>query len=311
MILVLLDVVAPVFFIIGAGYVTVRTGFFADSVIDGLNAFAQRFAIPCLLFNATMTLDFGSSVNWGLLFSFYFGATVCFVLGTLGARFLFNRRPGEAVAIGFGALFSNSVMMGLPITEQAYGVDALGPNYAIVALHAPFCYTLGITAMEALRADGRGIAATTQTIFKMVVKNPLMLAIFAGFCANAIDFRPPVFAQDALNMIMRAALPTALFAVGGVLTRYTISDKIPQALMIGVLSLFVHPAITWALATQVFALEIGMVRSSVLTAAMAPGINAYIFASMYNRATGVNSSVVLLCTIVSVLTVPLWLTLIG
>ena len=83
-----------------------------------------------------------------------------FALGILGARKLFHHRPGEAVAIGFGALFSNSVLLGLPIMERAYGAAALGPTFAIVSIHAPFCYFLGITVMEFARADGRSLPDT-------------------------------------------------------------------------------------------------------------------------------------------------------
>ena len=53
MILVLLDVVIPVFLVIGAGYLATRSGQFKSSAVDGLNVFTQKFAIPCLLFQAT------------------------------------------------------------------------------------------------------------------------------------------------------------------------------------------------------------------------------------------------------------------
>lgn len=311
MILVLLDVVIPVFLVIGAGYLATRSGQFKSSAVDGLNVFTQKFAIPCLLFQATMTLDLAAVIKWDLLISFYAGATICFVLGTLGSRYVFGRSPGEAVAIGFGALFSNSVLLGLPITEQAYGADALGPNFAIVALHAPYCYILGISTMEALRADGQTLWGTAQTVIRMVARNALMIGIALGFLANFTGFRPPELINDALDLMVRAALPAALFGLGGVLTRYTISDKIPQVAMIATLSLFVHPAITFGLGTMVFDLPLGMTRSAVLTAAMAPGVNAYIFATMYNRGTDVNSSVVLFCTMASVLSVPIWLSIVG
>ena len=108
--------------------------------------FTQSFAIPCLLFRALVDLDLGAVFDPRLLLSFYTGALVAFALGVLGARRLFRRRPGEAVAIGFGALFSNSVLLGLPIMERAYGPEALAPTFAIISIHAPFCYLVGITA---------------------------------------------------------------------------------------------------------------------------------------------------------------------
>ena len=123
--------------------------------------FAQKFAIPCLLFAAIARLDLGQSFDWRLLLSFYAGAFGAFLLGLGGARLIFGRSWEDAIAIGFCCLFSNSVLLGLPITERAFGTEALSGNFAIIALHSPFCYGIGITAMEVVRARGRSGAAVT------------------------------------------------------------------------------------------------------------------------------------------------------
>jgi len=303
MIFTLLDVVLPVFVLLGAGYFATNIG------VDGLMVFTQRFAIPCLLFRATSGLDLNAYLDWRLLFSFYLGAIICFFLGIMGARYIFNRRPGEAVAIGFGALFSNSVMLGLPIMERAFGADALAPNYAIVAFHAPFCYLIGITWMEVTRADGRSAAATSALVVKSMFKNALMIGIALGFAVNLTGFTPPAPVSSAVDLMVQAALPAAIFGLGGVLTRYRVKDNLSQVAMVGVLSLLIHPAIALTLSWQVFDLPVGMVRAAVLTAARAPGVNTYIFASMYNRATGVNSSAVLVLTLISILSVSFWLSI--
>ena len=97
-----------------------RLGYFREAHVDGLMKFTQGFAIPCLLFLAMANLDLSASFNPRLLVSFYSVAGLCFVAGMLGAR-LINRRDWEdCVAIGFCCLFSNSVLLGLPISERAY-----------------------------------------------------------------------------------------------------------------------------------------------------------------------------------------------
>lgn len=48
-------------------------------------------------------------------------------------------------------------------------------------------------------------------------------------------------------------------------------------------SLVIHPAVTLAL-THAFGTAPAGVRSAVLTAAMPPGVNAYLFAALYGRA---------------------------
>ena len=180
MLLEILNIVAPVFLVIAAGYLAVRSGIGSAEAIDQLMRFAVQFAIPCLLFRATSTIDLGVAFSWGMLLAYYIGAIGCFVAAYFIVRKLFNRRPGEAVGIAFAAMFSNLVMLGLPISERAWGVDTLAPNYALVAVNAPICYLLGITAMEYLRADGRGVADTTQIVIKAMFRNSLMIGIGLG-----------------------------------------------------------------------------------------------------------------------------------
>jgi hypothetical protein len=67
-----------------------------------------------------------------------------------------------------------------------------------------------------------------------------------------------------------------------------------------------HPAIVWASGTAL-GLDRDAFRSAVLTATMAPGVNAYIFANMYGAARRVAASSVLIATALSLITIWLWL----
>jgi len=311
LILDVLLVVLPVFLVIGAGFTATRAGFFSSSAVDGLMVFTQSFAVPCLLFRGLVDLDFGANFDPRLLFSFYFGAVVCFGLGILGARRIFRRRPGESVAVGFGALFSNSVLLGLPIMEHAYGRAALAPNFAIISIHAPFCYLLGTIAMEFARADGRGLGETVAAVMRSMFRNALMIGLMLGFVVNILQIPLPGPVRGAVDMMADAALPAALFGLGGVFTRYAIRASLAEAGMIAGLSLLVHPAIAYGLAHWTFHLPQGFVRSAVMTAAMAPGVNTYVFASLYGRGQAQAASAVLLATAVSVLTISGWLAVLG
>ena len=67
-----------------------------------------------------------------------------------------------------------------------------------------------------------------------------------------------------------------------------------------------HPLITRGLGAAL-SLPTDALRSATLTAAMAPGINTYIFANMYGCARRVAASAVLIATGLSILTVWMWL----
>lgn len=301
-----LNIVAPVFFVVGAGYVAVRLGVIASEPIDHLMKFAITFAIPCLLFQATSTIDLDAAFDWRILAAYYGASLAGFVLTYLVARKVFRRRPGEAVAVGFAALFSNLVLLGLPIAERAWGVETMAPNFALVSVNAPICYLVGITAMEFLRADGRNVAATTRVVLGAMFRNSIMIGIGLGFVVNLGGIALPDALLAAIDLLARASLPVALFALGGVLTRYTLRKSLGEATTVALVSLVVQPALTLLIATQL-ALPAQIVDSIVLMAAVAPGLNAYLFASMYNRALEASASSVLMSTALSVFSVSAWL----
>lgn len=304
----LLDVILPVFLVIGFGYVAVWRGLFANEWVDGLMKFTQNFAIPCLLFRAISTLELNQEFDFALLSSFYVGATTGFILGILGARLLFRRAWEDSIAIGFCCLFSNSLLLGLPITERAYGAGALAANYAIIAMHSPFCYLLGIGTMEIVKNRGSGVLATVSRIFKSLLSNALVLGILLGFLVNITGLPIPGVINDALDLMIRAALPAALFGLGGVLYRYRPEGDLKAITYVVAISLIIHPVVVWMMGKSL-GLSTAQFRSAVLTAAMAPGINSYIFANMYGVAKRVAASSVLLGTAASILTVSVWLTL--
>ncbi|MBT8458600.1 MAG: AEC family transporter [Boseongicola sp.] len=304
----LLDVILPVFLVMGFGYFAVWKGWFPDTGVDGLMKFTQNYAIPCLLFRAISTLDLSAQFDPALLISFYTGATLGFTAGLLGARLLFKRSWSDAVAIGFVCLFSNSVLLGLPITERAYGVDALAANFAIVAIHAPFCYMLGVTAMEIARAETRNPATLARKILRSMFRNALVIGIGLGLIVNLSGLPLPGVLTDAVDMMVVAALPAALFGLGGVLVRYRPEGDSKTIAMVCVISLILHPSITLSLAT-LFQLDRDAIRSAVLTASMAPGVNTYIFANLYGSARRVAATSVLVGTAASIITVWLWLLL--
>jgi len=217
----LIEVILPVFLVLGFGYVAVWWQWFSQAGVDGLMTFTQKFAIPCLLFTAISRLDLGQSFDLRLLASFYIGALSGFLLGLFGARLIFDRSWEDAVAIGFCCLFSNSVLLGLPIMERAYGPEALAANFAIIAVHSPFCYGVGITVMEVVKA--RGAVAGPRIVVKVLkamFSNTLIMGVALGFAVNLSGVALPGPVNDALDLMVRAALPAALFGLGGVLVQY-------------------------------------------------------------------------------------------
>ena len=305
-----LSVTIPVFVLIGAGYAAVWRGLFTQGQVDGLMVFTQRFAIPCLLFLAMARLDLAAGFDWRLLVAYYSGSLACFAAGVAGMLLWLRRGAEDAVAVGFAAMFANTVLLGLPIAERAYGADSLAPNYAIVALHAAFCYLVGVTAMEIVRAGGAGLVGGVRNVARSLSRNSLMIGVLLGLAVNLSGLPLPPVLEEPVQLVASAALPAALFGLGGVLVQYRPEGDWRGIALCAGIALVLHPAWTWGMG-RLLDLPEGAFRAAVLTAAMAPGVNSYLFAAMHGRAVRISASSVLIGTAASVATVSGWLLLLG
>ena len=120
-------------------------------------------------------------------------------------------RAPDAVAIGFCCLFSNSLLLGLPITERAYGPEALAGNFAIISIHAPLLYAFGITMMEWARSRETPVSGgvLARQIATGIVTNPMVIGIGCGVAWNLAGL-PLAGALDAAEGDGRAGCETAL-----------------------------------------------------------------------------------------------------
>lgn len=305
----LLNITLPVFLLIGFGYLSVWRGWYASDWVDPLMKFAQGFAIPCLLFRAVSELDLAANFDFRVIAAYYGAGIACFALGGGLAAKLFNRSIEDAVAIGFACLFANSVLLGIPITERAYGTEGLTSTYVIISVNALICYSVGIATMEAVKHRGEALGDTLKIIVKEIFGNNLMIGIVLGFAVNLSGLPLPEFFKETVDMMVRAALPAALFALGGILYRYKPEGDMRVILMVTGVTLIIRPALAMLFGFGL-SLDTDQLRSVVLTASMAAGVNAFLFSSMYERAMRVAASAVLVGTAVSVMTVSIWLLII-
>ena len=113
----ILQIVLPVFLVIGTGYVAAYLKVFTSEQAGSLMRFATQIAIPCLLFLAISRLDLQAEFQLSVLAPFFIGALASFAMTSLGAWFFFGHKPGYRIAIGFAGMFSNLVLIGLSIVE--------------------------------------------------------------------------------------------------------------------------------------------------------------------------------------------------
>jgi predicted permease len=307
----ILNVIIPVFAIIAVGYLAVRYRFYPAEGVRGLVAFVNNFLTPCLLFQSMLHANFDTAFNWSVIVSFYVGALAAFVLGSIIAVRYFGNRPGEGVSSGFAAMFTNTVLIGIPILQRAYGEAALQVALSIIALHASVLITIGMLVMELVRRDGTPLLKALGIAAIRILSNPLLWGIVLGVAGNVANLTLIEAAEAFFSLMSAAVVPVALFGLGGALNEYRLADNWPQALAMSALKLVLQPLIAWVLMVPLLRVEPEIARYGVVLAAMPAGINVYVFATYYNRAVNVATNTILISTVLSVLTVSGWLYVVG
>jgi malonate transporter len=307
----ILAVNVPIFALIAFGYSAVRFRLFPTEGVKALIAFVNNFATPCLLFQSILSSDFGSAFNLGIIGPFYLGAWACFAVGIVLGRLWFKLRAGESVAFGFSSMFTNTVLVGLPIMSRAYGDAALPVTLSVIGVHAALLLTTGMVTMELMRRDGRSLGTTLAVAVRRVATNPLIWGIAAGMLASLIELKLVEPAEAFFTMMSQAVVPVALFGIGGALNEFKLSENWRPALVAALMKLILHPAIAYVLMIWVLHIPMEIARYGILLAAMPAGVNIYVFATYYDRGVSVAANTILIATILSALTISAWLYILG
>lgn len=302
-----LTIIAPVFAIVILGYLAVRLKLYPPEGVKGLIAFVNNFATPFLLFRAMLGIHFDTAFRPPVIGSFYIAAFCVFAGAIFMSRKVFKRRPGEAVATGFSATFTNTVLLGIPIIQRAYGDQALQTIYTIIGFHASILLPMGMITMELARRDGAPLGGVVKQAGRRIITNPLMIGILLGLAGNFAGLELNEPADAFTRMMSQAVLPAALFGLGGALNAYRVRNDWKFSGSLAFMKLFVHPALAWLVLVPVLHVDPNIARYAVVLAGMPSGINVYIFATMYKRSEDIAASTILISTAFSVISVSFWL----
>jgi len=305
-------VVAPVIAVIVLGYGAARRGIFSDDNVTTLNRFVFVIAAPALLFRNVTLTEFPETLSIGLWLAYYGPMLAIMVLACLLARFLFRgRAPSHYIIFGFSAGFSNTVMLGIPIILTAFGPAAGLPLFLILAFHGLLVFTVALICLEATSNADLRLADLPPKLLGAMREQIVVMALAAGVIWNFTGLGLAVPIDRFLALLGSAAIPVALMAVGGRLAFIKIGDNLTPALFIGLFKLLLMPVAVYLAAHYLFALKPLYVATLTLLSAMPTGVFAAVFAAQYQTAEAEASSAITVTTVLSALTVSLWLGFFG
>lgn len=175
-----LAIVAPIFGLIGIGYLARRFNLLSLRASDGLSEFVFTLAIPCLTFGMLARAKIPAVQPWGFWLAYFLAVAVVWGVGTFVSRRVFGVAWTTSVVAGFLSGQANTVFVGIPMILKAYGDEGAVPLFLLVAVHLPIVLIAATVLVE-------GSKTSPAKIARRMVTNPITIGILGGALASGVS----------------------------------------------------------------------------------------------------------------------------
>lgn len=235
----------------------------------------------------------------GLLVSFL-AALGILLLAMAVSHLLFKKNPID----DFGAAFSNAGFMGFPLVAAVQGSEAIFYAAGFVALLNALQWTYG----QSLISGDPGYRSP-----KAILKNPLVLSLLLGILIFCFEIPVPAIASDLLAALSALNAPLAMVILGVYLAQTdpkTLFNN-PHLYVVAAARLVLIPLLT-ALVLKLLPAEYAAIATTLVIVAAAPiGSNVAVYAQKLGKDYAYAVRGVCLSTLLSVITMPLLMLLVG
>lgn len=300
-----LNATLPIFIMMMLGYFLRRIGLVTQGFADAANTFVFKICLPLVLFDDLYQMDIAAAWDGGFV-AFCAAAT----LGSIALCWLvsraFGKQPwrGEFIQASYR---SGAAFLGIAFLLSIYGEAGAAPLMVIGAV--PIYNVSAVVILELMRPGkvDRGVSPELiRSTIRGIVTNPIILGIVAGVAWSLLRIPMPQVLGTAVADVGGIATPLGLIALGA-------SFSFRRAFAVGTPSI-VASAIKLAGLELVFlpmALAAGYTGQKLVAVMMMLGlpstVSGYVMARNMGYEGAVNSSVVMLTTLLSSVTITFWL----
>jgi malonate transporter len=315
MLLTSLSVLLPVLFVMGLGYWAGRTKRFDADQIRGLNELVMTYALPALMFVATVTTTrsemFAEAPFLITLLISFLGLYVAVAVFSI---FVLHHSLGEAGLQAFLITFPSVAFFGIPIFKGLFGEASLLSIASADVLASTTLAPLTIVLLEigAQRSTSGEVQEVGALVWKGLVNSfakPMVWAPLLGAVFVLLDVDFPKEIDNMLALIGSTTGGASLFLAGLIIASYSV--KINTEILANVFGkMILQPALMVAL-VALFAIPNPLGREGILMCAIPASAVAPILAARYKVYETESASTVVLDSLLMLVTFTLAVVLIG
>ncbi|MBP6278033.1 MAG: AEC family transporter [Limnohabitans sp.] len=199
-------------------------------------------------------------------------------------------RNSRASVLALASIFSNTLMIGVPLIGLAYGQEGQVLLFTLISLHALVLLSAATLVLElqvasehaALSGERRAVWRTVASAVRNAIIHPVPLPILVGLVYAQTGWGLHPVVDRPLALLGSAFGPIALVLVGITLSQTPIGKQFMSALKLSLVKTVVHPvlmlAVGWLLGLRGLHLAV-----MTMAAALPIGANVFLFSQRYRK----------------------------
>lgn len=293
----IIAILFPDFSLILLGFVIKRAMRWSDEFWPGVDRMVYFILFPALLFYSTARTPFNFQATGNLLLVSLAACCSGIALGWL-AKPLFQSQP-MIFESGVQTAFRFNSYIGLAVASRLAGDQGTALMALIIGFAVPLC---NMAAVHALVHKNGGL-------LREMAKNPLLLATAAGTLCNLSGVALPDVLGATLARLGNASIALGLIAVGAGLRLAGLHASKGIAAYFLCVKLLAVPACAFGLGLWL-RLPPLQLQMAVMFCALPTASSAYVLASRLGGNGAFVAFLISASTLLSVLSLPLWLSLV-
>lgn len=306
----ILGITAPIFVLIGIGYLAARFAIVNREQVAGMGKFVITFALPALVMKALLDRPLEEVFDAHYVIAYGLASQLVFWGGLAFARLVRRDTLTASAITAMGMSVSNSGFIGYPIAAMALGSTAAVAMALNMMVENLLMIPLALMLAELGEQQGRGAAAALRETGLRLVRNPIILAISLGLALALLGVRLPAIPAKVLEMLALSAAPVALFVIGASLYGLKTRGLLADAAQLGVGKLVLHPLAVLACFTLIGGMEPSLATAGVLFAC-APMMSVFPLLGQRFGLEGRCAAALVVTTVSSFVTISLFLGWLG
>lgn len=306
----ILAITGPIYLCIALGYLATRGGLFDRADMRVFGKFVINLALPALLFNALAQRSVGEIFNGPYLAAYALGSLLLLSAAVLWYRKAGGHGMGRSAIMAMGMACPNSGYVGYPVLLLTLGAPVAGVALALnmVVENLLIIPVLLALADRERHEAGHWRQVVLQTL-QGLVRNPLIIAIVAGFLVSALGMPMPSPVSRTVTLFAQASSALSLFVIGGSLVGLQLQGLRAAVAQIGVGKLVLHPLCLLAVMTWLVPIADQQLKMALLLTGAMPMMGIYTILAQRHGHEGLASAALLVGTMVSFFTLSglLWL----